>query len=65
MTDDRELFVHKEWLGLIQPVGLVVTVPFGSRNVLERLQAKMTGRPFRPSTVIRSGPNRARLPVSE
>ena len=22
---DRELFVHKEWLGLIQPVGLVVT----------------------------------------
>ena len=25
MTDDRELFVHKEWLGLIQPVGLVVT----------------------------------------
>jgi len=25
MSDDRELFVHKEWLGLIQPVGLVVT----------------------------------------
>ena len=25
MTDDRELFLHKEWLGLIQPVGLVVT----------------------------------------
>jgi hypothetical protein len=25
MKDDRELFVHKEWLGLIQPVGLVVT----------------------------------------
>ncbi|MBD2150431.1 N-6 DNA methylase [Pseudanabaena sp. FACHB-1277] len=25
MTDDLELFVHREWLGLIQPVGLVVT----------------------------------------
>ncbi len=25
MADDRELFIHKEWLGLIQPVGLVVT----------------------------------------
>ena len=25
MADDRELFVHKEWLGLIQLVGLVVT----------------------------------------
>ena len=31
---DRELFVHKEWLGLIQPVGLVVTA-----RSLQRAQA--------------------------
>ena len=31
MSDDRELFVHKEWLGLIQPVGLVVTARSLSR----------------------------------
>jgi hypothetical protein len=46
---DPELHAHKSWLGLVQPVGLVVSPPALSQAqvVLERKAGKKGGsRPF-------------------
>jgi hypothetical protein len=61
MATDREIFRHKEWLGLLQPVGLVVSPPALVKaqaivdrtrtvSVQERLQAAVCTAPLPGST---------------